>query len=287
MECEHKIRLSTGYVPCGKCVACTINKSQDWITRLIFEDRNSTGTIFFTLTYNDEHLKFYKKVPIVNKSDVQRFVQNVRNKVGRGVRYYIVAEYGPSSLRPHYHGLFFNWPHANDRDTSLAILHMSWYNEGVPMGFVSCDPVTLGRISYVARYSALLFDLPEFYHKFPAKPFQLMSRRPGIGIDFITPGIVDKMNNDPFTQVHLMDGSVARLPRYYKDKLIADGRIKRKINDDIRKISEERIRSYNERYGQKDSLRHSHCQFVPLRDTNYQIKKEKLIESLRKRKNKL
>ena len=43
-------------VPCGRCSACLLDKSNEWSMRLKAEIENSPYTIFFTLTYSNKYL---------------------------------------------------------------------------------------------------------------------------------------------------------------------------------------------------------------------------------------
>ena len=88
--------------PCGKCLACELNKQAEWATRLMLERRCHDTAIFFTLTYDQEHCPEQ-----LSKRHVQLFVKRWRKNYGTQPRYFICAEYGSKHGRPHYHGIFF------------------------------------------------------------------------------------------------------------------------------------------------------------------------------------
>lgn len=109
---------------------------------MVHEFSNTYKGVFFTLTYDEDKVPFvdlpaesfdefkgmtYKvqtknggcytrvydgKTRTVKKSDVQNWLKRFREKCRRSGRstdwkYWVTSEYGPSSFRPHYHGLFF------------------------------------------------------------------------------------------------------------------------------------------------------------------------------------
>lgn len=96
-DLERKLLL----IPCGKCSACVQNKSLEWTARLMKEAEEWKYTYFVTLTYDDEHLKD------LNKRDIQLFLKRFRKASGFECKYYITGEYGETTMRPHYHAIFF------------------------------------------------------------------------------------------------------------------------------------------------------------------------------------
>lgn len=115
--CLSPIRTKKGYiVPCGKCVECLSQKRNDWSVRLYYEmQKYSTPPAFVTLTYDDDHLPTMvdedtgELVPVVSKRDLQLFFKRLRKRVP-GIRYFFCTEYGPTTNRPHAHGIIFNLP---------------------------------------------------------------------------------------------------------------------------------------------------------------------------------
>ena len=142
-----KITNEVHFVPCGKCEACRSLKSFVWKKRLDSEMKSHHYTMAITLTYDDAHvpfvnvhrdtgfceLNYLEKSPTlfvpkeiiddlgqyyaVNKDDtftvltvchydLQLFIQNLKF-YAKNVRWFIQSEIGPSTFRPHYHGLLF------------------------------------------------------------------------------------------------------------------------------------------------------------------------------------
>lgn len=210
-------------VPCGRCPACLSRRRSSWSFRLREEVKVADSCYFITLTYNDEHLPYRRiegsddLVPCVEKSDVQLFLKRLRKHIEPyKIRYFVVSEYGPRTLRPHYHMLLFNFPHLlkNKLDEYIS--------DAWRLGFVRVDPVTEGRINYVTSYCLDSSTLP----KFLKKNFMLCSRRPGIGSTYLDDeSRVDYhlRNLDDFGYIP-SNGKVhkVKLPRYYSDRVLSD-----------------------------------------------------------------
>lgn len=164
---KRKIKTPRGWLtlPCGKCLYCAAHKSNDWTTRCYCEMSVSSQTFFTTLTYDDSH-----REPIA-KDTLQRFFKRLR-KYGLKFRYIALAEYGPRTLRPHYHILFFL---RSDRHFSTPavferFLDMVWQN-----GFVQAKEPKQQHIKYICSYDKRLF--------ISTPTWKLYSLKPGIGTD--------------------------------------------------------------------------------------------------------
>lgn len=172
-------------VPCGKCEACLARRARDWMIRLTEELKDSSYACFVTLTYDDEHLprqdrKVYdwmidqevtfKDVPVHRVRDCQLFLKRLRkDNPDVKIRYFLVSEFGPRTLRPHYHAIVFNLP--RERCNKMYI-SSKWQN-----GFVEVSKVTEGRIAYVTKYCFGSTTLPYWLPKNITK----MSLKPAIG----------------------------------------------------------------------------------------------------------
>lgn len=123
-----------------------------------------------------------KGIPYASKSDIQLFhkrlnkwfFQNVTNKY-QNFRFFLVSELGSTTLRPHFHALYF----INDSEVARR------FNEGIlaswQFGRIDCQYVENSACSYVAQYINKLHDLPSFYKAKQIRPFYLCSRSPIIG----------------------------------------------------------------------------------------------------------
>lgn len=175
---------------CGKCPACKKQKQNRIINELTFAKNSYKFAIFFTLTYNDSHLpEVFDDEGIshivVSKVDITLFIKRLRkclqlyiknldkqilNEIHNGnfssiisygqkiknasFKYFVCAEYGPSTNRPHYHGILFT-DCSYLAENSYTLLCKTWKN-----GFVSCSPAGVESIGYVAKYvtSSSLFS---------------------------------------------------------------------------------------------------------------------------------
>lgn len=205
------------YVPCGKCAACKERRKSEWLLRNCLEFISSNGAVFFTLTYDDEHVKYgllengirYAKVC---KRDIQLFLKRLRKSLGYKIRYFLISEYGPTTLRPHYHGIIYNI-NLSDIDKIAE----SWQN-----GFVRVDPVTHGRIAYCASYCFDDLDLPPGYEK----NFMLCSRRPAIGsLEYLSGDFLKHLRSrsDHRFPLSNVGGETFfyRMPKYFKDRIFS------------------------------------------------------------------
>lgn len=61
-RCKHPVRIPDTlhggymYVPCGHCVACRANYRNKWMQRISLECQSSISVLFFTLTYDNNHV---------------------------------------------------------------------------------------------------------------------------------------------------------------------------------------------------------------------------------------
>lgn len=225
--------------PCGKCEACIISNANEWRTRLQIEMDNSENAYFITLTYDDTKIpvtigtdSFGERfvVPSVSKRDIQLFFKRLRkNDPERKIRYFLVSEYGPTTLRPHYHGIVYNLP-CFSKDSTKQIVYVTKYIQKVwSNGNVKVDLVTYGRISYVTKYMSCVTDLPEHY----PPPFRLMSRRPGIGSSYLEKHQLVNWHRQNLANYYPQGSFKSRLPRYLKDKIF-DDEMKSEIADIMR-----------------------------------------------------
>lgn len=215
-------------VPCGHCPACIVNNANEWRTRLEIELSQSDSAYFITLTYDDAKLPYVSisdcaghssLVPCVCKRDIQLFLKRLRkNFQPIKLRYFIVSEYGPTTYRPHYHGIIFGLPRLHNDDLVnkskiTKIIGDVWNN-----GFVTLDSVTFSRIAYVTKYMACVTHLPDYL----PKPFRLMSRNPGIGYSYVTNSKIVEWHRQNLACYYPDGNFKRRLPRYIKDKIFDD-----------------------------------------------------------------
>lgn len=195
------------FVPCGKCNHCLQTKRFDWSFRLLQESKKAVTAHFLTMTYDEINVPGDSSLC---KRDVQLFTKRLRKEnasfVSTPVRYYTVGEYGTKSGRPHYHSIIFNL-HAS----VVSRLSDFW-----KLGNCYVGDVEIASIHYVTKY--VINRHGDCGGREP--PFSLMSRRPGIGSRYLdTHRGWHRSDMRNYTQVN---GEIARLPRYYKDKFFSD-----------------------------------------------------------------
>lgn len=139
------------------------------------------------------------------KKDIQNFCKAMQKRelrlTGRTPKYFVAAEYGTQTERPHYHIIFFNLS-----KQLTPVIHEVW-NKGI----IRCDPVNDSRIVYVTKY---LFKKYGHYDG-KAQPFHINSEE--LGKNYIDSHASWHWNGDRF-YCQWGDNKV-RMPRYYKDAI--------------------------------------------------------------------
>lgn len=220
MECQTPIYLHKQdmVVPCGKCVFCGASKRSDWALRLFYEGKQHLVKKFVTLTYADCHLHWKHGQSQLYKRDIQLWLKRIRAANGK-VRYFAVGEYGSKTYRPHYHVLLFG-------DVSDELIRDSWRKEGQKGTFERGDilgHVHIGNVTHASIMYCLGYIVNgkgwKMRHRREA-PFALMSRRPGLGANYLTEAMVD-WHRSGRKNYALLDGAKRHLPRYYKQKIFS------------------------------------------------------------------
>lgn len=206
MECLKPVYLHKQemVVPCGKCAFCAATRRSDWATRLEYEARLHLTKKFVTLTYANCHLKWKCGVPQLDKGDLQKWFKRLRKAQYR-VRYYAVGEYGSKTFRPHYHVILFG-------DVPDSVIRSSW-----GLGECHIGNVTMASIMYTLGY---IVNKNWQHLKNRVAPFALMSRKPGLGSNYLSPEMVAWHRSDRKNYV-LVDGAKRHLPRFYKGKIFS------------------------------------------------------------------
>ena len=193
-------------IPCGKCLGCKTDQSLMWSIRAYHESTLHEQNCFVTLTYDEEHLPKDGKI---NKRDLQLFFKRLRKQIDSRlfptkIRYIACGEYGAMTRRPHYHAIIFGLDFLEGAESINSELYTNsklvdaWQN-----GHVSIAPVNMASICYVCGYVNKKIDDPD--------TFSLMSRRPGIGHDWL-----DRYAHDVATiGVVTIEGKAYQVPKRY------------------------------------------------------------------------
>lgn len=218
MECQSLIYIHKNeiLVPCGRCAFCTATLRSDWAVRLHYEAKKHVGSKFVTLTYNNENLKWAHNNQQLDKEDLQNFFKRLR-KAGHKARYFAVGEYGSQTFRPHYHIILFG-------EVSDDAINKAWsiYDRKTkkhnPIGYTHIGTVTTASIMYCLGYVVNGKGWKMKNRRQP--PFTVMSRKPGIGSNYLTKEMIEwhKSGRKNYT---ILDGEKKHLPRYYKTKIFS------------------------------------------------------------------
>lgn len=209
-------------VPCGQCIGCRLEKSRVWALRCLHESQLHEQCCFLTLTYRDNPGTLVLR-------DLQNFFKRLRKAIYPiKVRYYACGEYGSNFGRPHYHCLLFGYDFSRDRVLfkrsgtnalySSRLLDSLWTHGYCLIGDVSFD-----SCAYVARYCVkkVTGEGKVEHYVDPdtgelRKPeFAVMSRRPGIGLDWFLRYRDEVMAHEGMCYIN---GVFCKIPRYYEEK---------------------------------------------------------------------
>lgn len=222
MRCRHRVWITDGvhpggmFVDCGRCIECRINRTTDWATRLWCELPYYSTSSFITLTFDDDHYDD----PSLQVRDLQLFYKRVRKMFPVELKHFSCGEYGPQTMRKHYHAIVFGvdfkpWKLQGYRDGhpifSSDLLAKLW-----PFGFNSVDEVTDADIKYVSGYIRKKLSGPAaaVYRNLGLRPpFQLQSK--GIGLRFANDNLSSLYRN----LFLVVNGKRRRIPRYMARKI--------------------------------------------------------------------
>lgn len=267
--------LTQEWIPCGKCAGCRVDKANDWATRAYLESQNHTENAFLTLTYSNDHLP--QKRTLL-KEDLQKFWKRLRKHLKKQkISYLACGEYGPRTLRPHYHAIVFGWwpkdckPYKQNEVGDMLFtskeLEKIWGK-----GFCIVGNVTYESAAYVARYvykkAYGADEIPLKQNK--QKEFTTCSKRPAISKNFyFEPEKWEKIIRNYGILVPSKNGIKIRpIPQYLKNKW--------KENDRENYFAEQEKHKKIYTRNQKEILSKTDKNLGWYRQQNNQIKKEQL-----------
>lgn len=234
-------------IQCGKCEECVKQYQNDWMIRCIEELKDKKVAVFFTLTYSDENVPIgsvsdEKECLTVCRDDCKKFLKRFREyRRKRGFStdytYYFTSEYGPTTLRPHYHCLLFGV-----RLSECLPFLSSWRKK---YGFTTQREVNIlsmksamNTARYTAKYCAKGdFENPLVALNLVESNFHLISK--GLGSSYLTPEkyayhlaldfpnkfrsfgeYTDSYLEQIYNRMRVQVGQYSyHMPRYYKTKI--------------------------------------------------------------------
>lgn len=218
-------------IACGQCIECRLAKARSWGQRADKEAALSTKKSWFiTLTYEDKFLKKGKKIintitgeitqnATLDKKHIQLWMKRIRKKYGEGIKYMICGEYGPSTNRPHYHGIIIG---LNPKDIkpikNTNYLQSEELNKTWNKGFITIAKYQYETANYTAGY-IMKKQTGKQKYKDKEQEFMLTSRNPGLGkkwfdLNYKSIYETDKVN------IKTNKGVIQQQPNKYYDYLL-------------------------------------------------------------------
>lgn len=207
-------------LPCGHCVGCRSDQAKMWSNRLLMESLYHKDRCYFvTLTYDDDHAhwidytnprtgqyfpKEMKHQATLSKKDSQNFMKRLRKEFpDQKIRFYCAGEYGGKTFRPHMHLILFgldipvaDFIPCGKSETGDQYFINRQFADIWQYGFHSIEPANEFTFKYVANYVTKKLGVhPNKWYEDQGlvAPFSLMSRKPGIGAQYLIdhPEIMD------------------------------------------------------------------------------------------------
>lgn len=236
------------YVPCGKCAACLEGRRAVWTFRMMKENQEATTGYFITLTYDEDNLPMIDQwnwtVATLYKKDLQDFFKRLRanlmkygivtetkffKKLKSGkwapkIRYFACGEYGKKGDRPHYHIILWNFPdYFVDYDPICKKKYSDLIDETWSKGIVDIGEVEQASCHYVAKYTLDSLQNTWRDSDFRERPFAVMSRKPGIGLNYANDEKIKNHFISSKVNYALIEGNFKQpLGRYLKEKIFSD-----------------------------------------------------------------
>ena len=153
-----------------------------WTSNRFCDEKVIVGNYDFIKVSNSD----VQAVAYCCKSDIVKFFKRLRSKLSyyfkkhhiitnEKIRYFVCSEYGPKTLRPHYHAII--WFDSEEVARVIEkMLSSSWSN-----GFTDFEYVNSTAPQYVAKYVSGNFVLPEILQHDACRTFHLQSQAPSVG----------------------------------------------------------------------------------------------------------
>jgi len=214
-------------LPCGRCIGCKIQRSQEWATRCLPESQLYERNAFVTLTIAEENMALVAPGGSLSKRTHQKFMKRLRTTTGEKIRFYMCGEYGETFGRPHFHAVLFNLDIPDKKlwkvERENPLYTSQFLDSAWGKGFASIGSVTFQSAAYVARYvmkkvtgepadahySWVDSETGEVHQRTPE--FTKMSLKPGIGATWFA-----KYKSDVFPDDFVVvNGKKVAPPKFY------------------------------------------------------------------------
>lgn len=209
------------YVPCGKCIACRLERSRQDAVRCMHEASLHKVNAFVTLTYSDEFLPEFGHLC---HDDYVLFQKRLVYYEG-ATRYFMCGEYGERFCRPHYHSILFGYFPVDalfykNGASGFPIYRSASLDKMWRLGAAYVGRVSFESAAYVARYCLPktgdgkftdIVDVTTGEIHIRPNQYGRRSLKPGIGA-----GWIDKHGENVYARDSvIMNGARSRSPRYY------------------------------------------------------------------------
>lgn len=189
-------------LPCGHCVACAQDYARTWQARIMCEAMYHEKKCFLTLTY--------KNAPEnPSKEDLREFIKKLRNKFGKGIKFFAAGEKGSITHRSHYHMILFGEDFSSDRfittKRGVNLIYGSPTLDSLwKHGFSSIGCLDVASAGYVSQYC----DKKKISGQSEGE-FVIMSR--GLGKQYFLDNGSKLFDSDYL----YFDGNKFKFPRYF------------------------------------------------------------------------
>lgn len=195
-------------LPCGRCVACAEDYARTWQARIMCEAEYHVKNCFVTLTYKENP----PAKPL--KRHLRGFIDRVRKKYGKGIKFFGCGEKGDLNGRSHYHIILFGVDFNEDAEPIQRSYEDYLYRSRSldflwTRGFASFGSLSIKSAGYVARYC----DKKKL-DGVTGESFVIMSR--GLGKKYFKDHLKDIFDSDYL----YFNGNKFKIPRYFL-KLVA------------------------------------------------------------------
>lgn len=197
-------------VPCQDCPLCRLRSTAEVLCRLISASYEYGWMSYFvTLTIEGDNVYDVKYEDVKPLCDA---IRRSNREKGTNYQFYITAEYGSKTDRPHYHAMLYGF---NGRFDCLRFV-----KEHYNLGNVTCEPCTLARFRYTANAHVNkcshvpykpVYDDGDLYMLLCKKPFVTCSQKLGLKYVLLN---ADSILNNGYLKI---DGICYPVPRTLMD----------------------------------------------------------------------